>query len=282
NNGIFTASSSSLLQAWGDGGTPSQFNNNPGATFTKQGSGTVSFVPSSTDVNFNNSATVDVQAGTLGLDAGGTHNNDFSVASGATLRLGGTHSFSASADITGAGTLSVASGSATLDGTISGLTLLSAHGGTSTFNGTANFAVGATLNIGRGTVNFNTPTAFAGGTISDGTLSGTATVNISGTLNWTGAVMSGSGTTIMGANSVLNLSSSSTKSLQRRLQLNGSANWTGGEWRFNGGRVDNNGIFTASSSSLLQAWGDGGTPSQFNNNPGATFTKQGSGTVSFV
>ena len=63
-----------------------------------------------TGVSFNNSGTVVVQAGTLGADAGGTQQRPLHRGRGATLRLNGTHTFGADADITGPGGVSVPGG----------------------------------------------------------------------------------------------------------------------------------------------------------------------------
>jgi len=70
NNGAFTPNSSSELDCYDIGGI-NAFNN--AGTFTKQGSGLTTFrVVSTTGVRFNNSGSVDVQGGTLALDAGGS------------------------------------------------------------------------------------------------------------------------------------------------------------------------------------------------------------------
>ena len=68
--------------AYGDGGV-NVFNN--AGTFTKQGPGDVHFRTNITGVAFNNTGTVDVQAGMLSSSSGGTHTGDFTVAAGATL-----------------------------------------------------------------------------------------------------------------------------------------------------------------------------------------------------
>src|SRR6185436_12853759 len=94
NEGAFTLEATSFLDGFGDG-APGAFNNS--GTFIKQGTSEARFRVNNTGISFNNSGTVDVRAGTLGLDAGGSHSNDFTVQGGATLRLGGNHTFAATA-----------------------------------------------------------------------------------------------------------------------------------------------------------------------------------------
>ena len=64
-------------------------------------------------------APVDVQEGDLQLETGGTHTGDFSIAAGSTLWLDGTHTFAATSDITGAGTVNVVDGTTTFNGQLS-------------------------------------------------------------------------------------------------------------------------------------------------------------------
>ena len=93
--------------------------NNAG-TFTKLGSGYAQFsYNNGNGMVFNNTGTVDVQEGDLHLDSGGTHTGDFSIAAGSTLWLGGTHSFAATSDITGAGTVNVYGGTTDFNGQLS-------------------------------------------------------------------------------------------------------------------------------------------------------------------
>src|SRR5262249_53554359 len=103
--------------------------------------------------------------------------------------------------------------------------------------------------IGSGTVTVNTDTTVSNLVLSGGTIAGGAVLSVVSNFTWTAGTMSGSGTTLMGGSSLLNISTATSKSLERRLQVNGSANWTGGDINFTGGRVDNNGSFTANNSS---------------------------------
>ncbi len=272
NNGSFTASSAAQLRCYGASGV-NAFNN--AGTFTQQGAGLTLFDVNNTSVPFNNSGTVAVPGGTLGLDAGGTHSSDFAVASGATLRLNGTHSFGVGSDITGAGNLNVAGGTLTNAGTVDveGATFAN---GTATFSGS--FSVAAlTLS---GTVYFSTPSsATVGGlTFSGGALAGSGDVTVTGALNWTGGTMSGSGRTIIGSTGTLSLGADTGRQLNRVLQNEGTATWTAGALPMIGGTFNNNGSFTASSAAQLRCYGSGGI-SAFNN--AGTFTQQGAGLTLF-
>ena len=108
NTGTFTVDTAGLLQAFGDVAGAFQFTNS--GTFVKLNSGQVRFIISSGGVEFNNTGTVTVGGGTLGLDRGGTHTGDFALAAGTTFRLGGGHTFAQGSDITGAGILTVDDG----------------------------------------------------------------------------------------------------------------------------------------------------------------------------
>ncbi len=252
NNGSFTANSDLGLSASGNGGV-NTFNN--AGTFTKQGNGTASFFVNGSALAFNNTGMVDVQGGMLGLDAGGSHTGNFTGAG--TTRFNGTHAF------TSATTLNLGNPQFA--------------GGTSTLDGPGTY-MGGMLTISGGTANFNSAAAFASSTISSGTLGGSGDVTVSGATTWSGGTMSGSGRTIIAANTGTLSINTTTHTLSRTLQNNGTANWTAGTLILNNGTIDNNGSFTANSDLTLSATGNGGGNAF--NNPG-TFTKQGNGTASF-
>lgn len=236
NNGTFTADSSGGPLECIPSGLNNAFQNNLGATFTKLGSGSVHFFGDEIDaVSFDNDGIVNVSAGTLLLNGGGSHIGDFTVTGGALLELSGSHSFSAASDITGGGNLTI-SGPLTDEGTV---------------NITGSVAISADP------VAFNGTAAFNSGTLSGGTLTGSGTVSFTGTLDWTGGTMSGSGMTIIANTGTLNLSGSGTKALQRVLDNNGMANWTQGEWNFSGGGTFNNnsGTMTIIASGMQQSGG---------------------------
>jgi RHS repeat-associated protein len=254
NLGTLTANNSSDSGAYGSGGV-NAFNNV--GTFTKQGTGLTTFWQYNTTVAFHNSGTVEVQAGTLGLDGGGTQSGAFTVAGPATLRLDRTHAFNAAASVTGGGRLTVVGGAATFEGSFNSGMALAINGGTASFNGSPSFASGG---------------------LSNGTLSGSGEVSITGTFDWTGGTMSGSGKTIIANTGALNLSGASARNLNRVLESHGAGTWSGGELQMNGGTLSNHGSFTANNSAALDSYGMGGV-NAFNNV--GTFTKQGTGLTRF-
>ena len=136
NNGSFTANSNGNLYSYGEGaGSGGVFDN--AGTFTKLGTGYAQFYNNGSNLVFNNTGTVDVQAGDLYLSSNGSHTGDFALVAATTLWLNGTHTFAATSDVSGAGTVNV-------------------YGGTTNFNG--QLSAGNTLLVSGGTVNFNSAT----------------------------------------------------------------------------------------------------------------------------
>jgi hypothetical protein len=274
NNGTFTVNSGSTLNSYGTGGV-NRFDN--AGTFIKQGAGAANFFVSSTAIAFNNSGTVEVQAGSLGMDSGGAHTGDFTVAAAGNVRFGGTHTLAATSQISGAGSLTVSSGSFTDAGAVT-IGTATFTGGTATFNNS--FTGGSLLTVNGGTVNFNGATSFAADAtlnLSGGALGGSGDVTISGALNWSGGDMFGAGRTIVASGATLTIDNT-THNLNRVLRNEGVGTWTAGALQLNGGTFQNNGSFTANSASGLNCYGTGGV-NAFNN--AGTFTKQGAGTTSF-
>ena len=191
-----------------------------GATLAKSGSGTVDVQQA-----FNNHGSVDVQAGTLQLSAGGSHDGGFTVAPGATLTLDGLHqlanvSFGGGGWVNVLGTLDVTTwagvaagtqldlptgGSVTGSGVLENLGTINADAVTfapSLDNqGTANLT-NATLTSGftsTGTLNIggNVTAGGASASIDGGTLnlvSGATLTKDTGTLTWSGGNIAGNGT----------------------------------------------------------------------------------------
>ena len=81
------------------------FNNS--GTFNKTGAGTTTDF---TAVAFNNSATMNVNAGTLNLNSGGSNAGVMDVAVGTTLNFNGTFSHAAGGTVSGAGTINFPGG----------------------------------------------------------------------------------------------------------------------------------------------------------------------------
>jgi uncharacterized repeat protein (TIGR01451 family) len=257
-----------------NGGTTGTFNN--AGTFTTTGTGS-----STIGVTFNNTGTVNANAGALSLSSGGscttTCAGPFNVASGATLKLaGGT--FALSGAIAGAGTVNFAGATANLTGTynITGGTTVS--GGAANFTGTLTTA--GPLTITGGTANFSN----VGGTVttsalnlSAGTLTGNSTVNVTGLFTWTGGTMSGTGVT--NANGGMSIPSGQPFLDTRTLNVSGATAFgTTNVLFLQNGAVINN--LAGSTWTLVNASGNGiilngGTTGTFNN--AGTFTTTGTG-----
>ena len=156
-------------------------------TLSKTGSGLNYLGYTNGTLNLTNTGSLDVDGGRLLVDSKGTNSLSGSLnrASGGILEFfGGTTTVAGGTDLTGEGMLRVSKGTVTL---IDGYTLplVEITGGNLVANG-----------------------ALSIGTLkqTNGTLSGTADVTVSGTLEWSGGVMSGGGTSIIaeGASASLN------------------------------------------------------------------------------
>jgi hypothetical protein len=195
------------------------WNNDAGATFGLQGSGSLATFfagpaaafnnfgtlnktapggTASIGVAFNNSGTVDVQAGTLNLGGGGSGSGTFTVEAGAVLTAG--NYTLQNATVSGAGVLQVGTfNSLTVAGpsTVANLTV---NGGTVTANAAVNVQH---LTLSSGTVTANAPLDVQNLTLSGGTLTGPATVTIDTNLTWTGGNLTGTGDTVLDGTSAL-------------------------------------------------------------------------------
>ncbi len=128
------------------------------------------------NIAFNNGGAVNVNAGTLVVGGGGTDSGVYSVAAGAALNFqGGTRTLGAGSDITGAGTVTVA-------------------GATVTVNVSLTLAASNTaLVISSGTLSFNATQSVPSLVLAGGTLAGTGVVTVTGTFSVTvsGSVLRG-------------------------------------------------------------------------------------------
>ena len=141
---------------------------------------------------FNNTGTVGVDSGVLEIHAG-TNNNIFSVASGATIRVpqSGSYTLGTGAKLLGVGTYQVSAGS----------------GGVLTVN--------EDLSVNRLELNTN------------GYLAGTGNVTVNQSLVWTGGYMNGPGTTTIAASATAAVAGDNVKYLQGRTLNNlGTMTWT--------------------------------------------------------
>ena len=121
---------------------------------------------------FENNGTVRAEVGTLVLNNGGSAftaagDGAFEVLDGATLRFNATYGFGAASTVSGAGTLLLTNGTATL--------------GRATMTGSTRLT-GGSLRL----MNTDTPSELVTVEVSGGGLGGDAEVNINGLVTWTG------------------------------------------------------------------------------------------------
>ncbi len=181
-------------------GTGQELVNNNGVVRKSAGSGTTGIY-----ISFNNSGSVEVQAGTLQLSGGGTVGGSYNVSAGALLNLaGGSFVASGAPLFTGPGTRQMVAGNLTLpNDAISGLSM-----------------AGGSLFLG-GT--------FQGGAITNLTLSGitlASAAEVSGVLEWTAGIIASPLTVHSGA--VVSVSSAAGKTLYAPLTNRGTINWLDG------------------------------------------------------
>ncbi|MHC4218704.1 MAG: beta strand repeat-containing protein, partial [Planctomycetota bacterium] len=252
--------------------TPGLFDNQ--ATFQKSGGAAAG--TTSVTARFDNDDTVDVQAGRVSFDGGGTHTGDF-TGLGIVDFGGGTHTIGTTSSVTAA---DVVFGGGTVDihGTfnVSGSTTVSG-GGPHTFHADATvLSVGDPLTISSGTVDFSSgeTIAVAFYTQSSGVLTGSDDVTVSDLLAWTGGNLEGTGT--MFANGDMDLGGG-IKDCLRDLEVTGTTIWTGGLLRIVGGTFTNFGLFDAQTDSSVSFYGTAGT---FDNQ--GTFRKFGGGGITTV
>ena len=114
----------------------------------------------------------------------------------------------------------------------------------------------ATLALGV-TVTVDADVTVSNVVLSAGTLAGSATLTVSGTMSWTGGAMRGNGATAIASGASLNISGGNDKTFaQRTLNNAGMFIWSGGNLNSGNGAVLNNlagGVFDLQSD---QGWGD--------------------------
>ncbi len=199
-------------------------------------------------VAFNNSGTVNVNSGVLALTGDGTSSGAFNAVSGSRVDLaGGTQTLTAGAAIAGAGTVRV---------TAPALLLLAAK------------VTAVNLDV------------------TSGTLDGPGALSVTGTLQWTGGILRGAGTTTIEPGGALGIAGNADKNLQRRIDNAGVATWSGnGNVLCASGVTFNNQTGGTFAMQNNQTWSfnSGGAPAQFNNLAGSTLAKSaGSGTSTFA
>jgi len=255
-----------------DGTGGGTFNNEGTLRKLSSNSGTSRF----SGVTFNNTGSVEVQAGRLALGGGGTHSGATftAVAPGVLDFAGGDHLLDAACNVTGTGTAACSGGTAIHLGaySVSGTTRVS--GGELMLNGSVG-TVGE-LEITSGTADFSSSTAqisVGALTQSGGTLSGSDTLVVAGPSSWTSGTMSGSGTTLFMAGIALGGTSKTLN--QRTLVLSGGTAAMNANVSFismrNGATFTNQGTLELSNDGGLtnnQGFFDGGSGSGAFNNHG--------------
>lgn len=224
-------------------GGPHNFNNI--GTYNKQ-SNTVT--TGDIGVAFNNSGTVNVNAGTM-LLAGGSSSGSFNIAAGATLEFRNGASTLDHATTGGAGTLKL---------------------GTDNVGGDAVLTINGGIHTGKLL-------------ISGSTLTGEAH-SFQGPATWSGGAISGAASTTFDGD--LSITGANTKTLSggRVINLNGTTTWSGNTAPdnnaidfVNGGTVNNNGSFNDQNSFNAFIAHNRGGPHSFNNL--GTFNKQANSTT---
>jgi len=252
SDGTFTANPAASFLWFTFGGTSAV--NNAG-TINKAGAGTWTI----SGIALNNTGTVNLDAGALTIGGGGTNTTTIDADLGASLNFSASYTHGASSALTGQGTLTFSGGTHTISGSLDTNRIIN-------------------LNA---TVNFNAPYTFSGTVNMNGTLGGTGDATITGTMNWTGGEMSGTGKTIIAPAGSLTITNNGGGSvaLNRRLENhspNMTWNATGGFGISNGTTLSNEsaGTFTANLGTNFNLGNNGST---FTN--AGTFNKVGAGTL---
>jgi RNase P/RNase MRP subunit POP5 len=197
-------------------------------TFIRSGAGTTTVGSS---IAFNTSGTVEVQAGTLQLSGGGAQSGTL-AGPGLMEITGGTHTLEG---LSGTADLKISSGTVQVSGDgvdISGTTFLT--GGT--------LSVGSTYRTDRGSM-------------SGGTLTGAGTVTIDEAFTWTAGSMTGGGLVVVGPEATFTASGGGTKDLSRVLEVQGTLDYTGTNFRF--GPTTTPGVVHIVSGATFNAVGEG-------------------------
>ncbi|WP_164975999.1 beta strand repeat-containing protein [Oleiharenicola lentus] len=254
NQGIWNDTGTSTLGATSAGASAFKndyggaygFTNTATGTYNKSGSGHTHFF----DVGFTNDGAVNVTAGILYLNGGGTNTGTMVTASGASTVFTNSYTLATGSALTGAGTYQLAGGTLTASGivTVSNLSLTGGTlGGTHTFTSSA--------------LDWNSG-------------------------NWNGIAITtlGSGTTLAIT------SGNEHDFDGRDLFNQGTVNWSGGRLRSgNGGSIVNDGLWNDTGTSVLGGTvagasafkNDYGGAYGFSNSATGTYTKSGTGTTTF-
>jgi subtilase family serine protease len=206
-------------------------------TLVKSGAGTLTI---NAGLNTQNNGSVDLLAGAILLNSSGTHSGDFALAPGTLLKLGSqANLFQPSSSVTG-GTLEVAAGGNSFQGSIE-VDALHCSGGSTTISGSA-FTPSISVTSGALTVNVPMTVASVSLSGSSPTLTGSGTMTVTDSFVWAAGVISGSGATTVEptASATLVAPAGVQRALGRTLHLGAHATLAG------------SGTFFLSSGGLLR------------------------------
>ena len=246
---VFTASGEQDFQYWG--GTAAVFDNL--GTLNKEVVGTTTTIPSG--VTFNNSSSVVVTQGQLEV-AGGNSTGSFAVPTGSILRFdGNTNNLNSGSILSGAGSVTVASGTTNINGTYTHTGPLNVTGGIANWSPALN---NNALAVTGGTLNVNSASSVPSLSLS-GIIGGSANLTVNGATTWSNGGFEATTTSVSTIfNGPLTMNGGDHQISTRRLELNGATSWTAARILigFGASMVNNpSGVFTASGEQDFQYWG---------------------------
>lgn len=208
-------------------------------------------------VLFNNTGTVNVNAGTLRILGGGSSTGSVNVAEGATLAFGSSTTYTLGAAVTNAGTVTFEAD------------VLAAQG----------LQLAGQTAVNGGALNLRAPSSFVNLSLNGGSIDTSSTLLVSGSLDWARGFLGGSGSTHSTGTLLIHGSSVKSVAVNGSLVAAGSTQQNGnGELRIFGrvenlgtwserapgsnvvsgsGRFDNAGTFNKDSAFLTTMGGDG-------------------------
>jgi RHS repeat-associated protein len=222
-------------------------------------------------IPFNNSGTVNIQAGVLQLQGGGSNAGTIQVDAPGTLLFSGGYTHTVGSTLSGPGAFNFSGGNHTFAGQFLPTGAVYFSAGIITINNTITPATLGPIN--NSTVIFNAPQSFVSLNISGGTLSGSGDVTLTGASTWGYGAINGTGKITIVPGAVLNLNSTSNFGtlVQKSIDVGGRLAWAGGTFGFDRPiNVLADGRFDASPSGGY-LYGAGPVTIA----TGATFTKSG-------
>lgn len=233
-------------------------------------------------ITFDNSGTVNVQAGTMTLFGGGSNTGTMNVSDGATLQFGAAYTHGVTSTIQGAGGVTFAGGNHDVQGLFSVEGPVRLTFGTATIS--SSFDASSVL-VRTGSMTVNANQDWGALTVDNfATLNGAGSFDVAGSTLWTSGTIGGGGTLTAMGTTTLN---GDTKTLARALEIGGDGTWSAGALFFQnaalrvlaGGSLDisaNTAGAVAGTNSISNA----GTmvksgPSTFVVNPGISFSNTG-------